>query len=154
LPIGYVKFSELYIKQGRNDKALNELEQAYRRNPAAWRVCNDLAYLLSENYRSTGDLDRALSLAQKAQTLNPEELTVSDTLGWVYYKKGEFKKALEQLVKIQTAVPGSPIVNYHLGMVQYKAGKPSEAKESLKKSLASDEQFTGRAEAEKIIKTL
>ena len=154
LPIGYVKFSELYIKQGQTDKALNELEQAYKRNPESWRVCNDLAYLLSEKSQSAASLDRALTLAQKAQTLSPEELTVSDTLGWVYYKKGDFKRALEVITKIQAAVPGSPVLNYHLGMAQYKAGKLPEAKESLKKSLASNEQFAGRNEAEKIIKTL
>jgi len=154
LPIGYVKFSELYIKQGQTDKALNELEQAYKRNPASWRVCNDLAYLLSEKSTSTASLDRALTLAQKAQTLSPEELTVSDTLGWVYYKKGDYKRAMEVITKIQAVAPGSPVLNYHLGMAQYKAGKISEAKESLKKSLASNEQFAGRNEAEKIIKTL
>jgi tetratricopeptide (TPR) repeat protein len=133
---------------------LNELEQAYKRNPASWRVCNDLAYLLSEKSQSAASLDRALMLAQKAQTLSPEELTVSDTLGWVYYKKGDFKRALEVIAKIQAAAPGSPVLNYHLGMAQYKAGKIPEAKESLKKSLASNEQFAGRNEAEKIIKTL
>jgi tetratricopeptide (TPR) repeat protein len=154
LPIGYVKFSELYLKQGMSDKALNELEQAYKRNPGSWRVCNDLAYLLSEKSRSAGDLDRALTLAQKAQSLSPEELNVSDTLGWVYYKKGDFKRALELISKIQAVAPGSPIVNFHLGMAQYKSGMMTEAKNSLKKSLASGEHFSGSDEAAKIMKSL
>jgi Flp pilus assembly protein TadD len=154
LPIGYVKSSELYIRQGQYEKAQNELEQAYKRNPEAWRVANDLAYLLSERGRTPADLDRALSLAQKAQTLNSEELTIFDTLGWIYYKKGDFKRAIELLGKVQTTASGSAVVNYHLGMAQYKAGKFPEAKATIKKALASNEKFTGRDEAEKVIKTL
>jgi tetratricopeptide (TPR) repeat protein len=154
LPIGYVKFSELYVKQGRADKAESELEQAYRRNPQAWRVANDLAYLLSENARSASELDRALSLARKALAQNPSEHAVEDTLGWIYYKKGDFKQALEFLGKVQDAAPGNPLINFHVGMAQYKAGNRDKARESLKKSLAGNETFPGREEAEKTLKVL
>ncbi len=142
------------LSKGNTDKAESELEQAYRRNPRSWRVANDLAYLMGEKARSASEFDRALSMAQKAITLNPTDHTVEDTLGWVYYKKGDFKQALEYLGKVQAAAPGNPLINFHVGMAQYKAGNRDKARESLKKSLAGKETFPGREEAEKTLKVL
>jgi len=95
-----------------------------------------------------------LQLAEKAQSLNPGELTVLDTLGWVHFRKGDYKKAVELIAKVQQGSPASPIVNYHLGMAQYKSGNRALARESLKKSIGGNERFIGREEAEKTLKTL
>ena len=41
----------------------------------------------------THDRDEAFSLAKKAKERLPNDPHVSDTLGWIYYKKGVFKRA-------------------------------------------------------------
>jgi Flp pilus assembly protein TadD len=148
IPIGYVKSGELYIKQGKMDRAIVEYEQALKANPESWRVANDLAFLLGETSR---DLNRAVALAEKARALKPEELTVQDTLGWLYLKKGDTAKALEVLKPVQAKAPDASVINYHLGMAQYKAGKPLEARNSLKKALSRKEGFPGREEAERTL---
>jgi predicted Zn-dependent protease len=153
LPVSYVKFSELYIVQGKPDKAENELELAYKRNPNSWRVANDLAYLLSEK-PNLKDIDRALELAKKAQTLQPEGLAVADTLGWIYYKKGDYKQSISLIGKVQANSPSNPVFNYHLGMAQFKAGNQSQARESLKKAMESGVKFPGRNEAEQTLRLL
>jgi tetratricopeptide (TPR) repeat protein len=148
IPIGYVKSGELYLLQGQTGRAIAEYEQAVKVNPNSWRVNNDLAVLLGE---SSGNLDRALTLAEKARSLRPDELTIQDTLGWIYLKKGNTAKAIELLRFVQSKAPEAAIINYHLGMALYKAGKPAEAKGYLGKSLARKENFDGRNEAERTL---
>jgi tetratricopeptide (TPR) repeat protein len=148
IPIGYVKSGELYIKQGKMERAIVEYEQALKANPDSWRVANDLAFLLGETSK---DINRAVTLAEKARTLKPEELTVQDTLGWLYLKQGNTAKSLELLKPVQSKAPDAAVINYHLGMALYKAGKPQEAKDSLKKALSRKEGFPGREEAERTL---
>jgi Flp pilus assembly protein TadD len=148
IPIGYVKLGELYIKQGKMVRAVSEYELALKANPDSWRVANDLAYLLGETSK---DINRAVTLAEKARSLKPEELTVQDTLGWLYLKRGDTAKAVELLKPVQAKAPEASVINYHLGMALYKAGKPQEARDLLKKSLARKDGFPGREEAERTL---
>jgi Flp pilus assembly protein TadD len=127
------------------ERAIVEYEQALKANPQSWRVANDLAFLLGETSR---DINRAIALAEQARTLNPKELTVQDTLGWLYLKKGDTAKALELLKPVQAKAPDASVINYHLGMALYKAGKPQEARDLLKKSVSRKDVFPGRGEAE------
>ena len=98
-----------------------------------------------------GDLDKALGLAQKALAQRPEEPSVLDTVGWVYYKKTDTAKAVEYLEKARAKSADDPSVNYHLGMAYAKAGKKEQAKEYLKKALAAGREFQGKADAEKAL---
>ena len=50
---------------------------------------NNLAYALA-----MADPDEASKLAQRAAELAPDNATVQDTLGWVYYRKGNYTMAL------------------------------------------------------------
>jgi len=154
LPVGYVKCSELYIMQGKLDKAEAEMERAYRCNSKSWRIVNDLAYLKSEKARSSSDLEGAASLARQALAMSPSEPAVQDTLGWICYKKGDLPQALEMCGKARATAPGNPLFNYHAGMAEYKAGQREKARDSLKKALAGAASFPGRDEAEKTLKTL
>jgi tetratricopeptide (TPR) repeat protein len=130
------------------DRAVVEYEQALKANPQSWRVANDLAFLLGEQSR---DIDRAIALAEQARSQNPRELTVQDTLGWLYLKKGDTAKALQLLTPVQAKAPEAAVINYHLGMALYKAGKAPEARDLLKKSLSRKDDFPGRGEAERTL---
>jgi Flp pilus assembly protein TadD len=130
------------------ERAIVEYEQALKANPDSWRVANDLAFLLGELSR---DIGRAVTLAEKARTLNPNELTVQDTLGWLYLKKGDTAKALELLKPVQAKAPEASVINYHLGMALFKSGNSQEAKNFLKKSLDRKDGFSGRDEAERTL---
>ena len=148
IPIGYVKSGELFIKQGKMQRAVVEYEQALKANPQSWRLANDLAFLLGE---LSGDISRAITLAEQARTLNPRELTVQDTLGWLYLKKGDTAKALEVLKPVQAKAPEASVINYHFGMALYKSGNAQEAKDFLKKALSRNDRFPGREEAERTL---
>ncbi|PQP32769.1 hypothetical protein C6A36_02725, partial [Desulfobacteraceae bacterium SEEP-SAG10] len=103
---------------------------------------------LSEKPDSDKDLERALTLANRAQELRPGEPAVLDTLGWIYYHLGDLNQAMDFIEKALAGQPESPIFNYHMGVVLYKSGRTIEAGEKLKKALEGDERFSGREEAE------
>lgn len=150
-PIAFTKLSALYGAQKKWDKAIAEMEQLVRIQPELWSSANDLAYLLAEYGAGKKDLDRALGLAEKARTLNPENAAVLDTTGWIHYRRGEYDKAVASLTAAQAKDSGSAIINFHLGMAQYKAGNAAKAKEHLKLALAAKTGFPGKEEAEKIV---
>ena len=75
-------------KKGDMPKARDAYEKAVELNPNFVTAANNLAYIYSEEFK---DYDKALNLAQKANQLAPDDPNVSDTLGWVLYRKGNPK---------------------------------------------------------------
>jgi tetratricopeptide (TPR) repeat protein len=142
------------MQQKNFTKAIQTYERALARQPKFWVAANDLAFLLSENATSGRDLDRALDLANKALALQPDNATILDTIGWVYYKKGNTGKSVDYIGRVQAKYPNSPVINYHMGMALFKSGKRDKAKEFLRKALDSKEDFTGREEAARTLKNL
>ncbi len=64
--------------------------------------------------RSRGDPQRALSLAQEAYRLAPEEPAVVDALGWAYYRKKLYTRAVWHLREAEELAPKSAEVREHL----------------------------------------
>lgn len=102
---------------------------------------NNLAYLIAEH---NGDLDDALTKAQKAKQLLPNTYEVSDTLGWIYLKKNLSDNAIEIFKDLVTKAPNQSTFRYHLGMALYQKGdKPKAIKElaeALKYNPPKDER--------------
>jgi tetratricopeptide (TPR) repeat protein len=147
----YLSLAQVYLQGKDYPKAIGVYEKLIARKPDLWIAANDLAFLLSESSSSKKDLERALSLAKKAQENRPEDPSVLDTLGWVYFKMGNNPTALTFLVKAATKNPQSGMINYHMGMVSYKSGKVGEAKEYFKKAAESKVSFDGKEEAKKML---
>jgi len=148
-PLGYMKLSACYMAGSNWKRAIAELEQLLKIHPDMWGPMNDLAYLLGDHGSGKVDLDRALALAQKADTVSPENPSVFDTLGWVHYRRGEFNEAAQWLSKAQAMDAENPVTNFHLGMAHYRAGNAEKAKAHLSAALAYKNSFPGREEAVK-----
>ena len=73
---------------------------------------NNLAFLMAEN---NGDLDQALTMAQRAKQLLPNLPEVSDTLGSIYLRKNLNGDAVDIFKNLVTKVPTSSTYHYHLG---------------------------------------
>jgi predicted Zn-dependent protease len=95
---------------------------------------NNLAWILCE---TGGSLDEALGLAQTAKEQLPDSTNVSDTLGWIYYKRGAYRTAIDLLTECVNRDTSNPSFNYHLGMAYIKIGDKTRSKESLLRSLKS-----------------
>jgi tetratricopeptide (TPR) repeat protein len=93
---------------------------------------NNLAFLLSEH---GGDLDDALTKAQRAKQLLPNLSEVSDTLGWIYLKKNLTDNAIDIFQDLVNKVPAQAVFRYHLGMAYSQKGDKTRALKELQDAL-------------------
>lgn len=133
------------------DKAKAKYEEVLKINPKFGPAANNLAYLLGEEGTN---LDEALTYAQTAREQQPNDPSVADTLGWIYYKKNAYLKASSLLKEAVEKAPNNPILHYHYGMAQQKNGDLAGAKKSLQASLKLSESFPGAEDAKKTLKEL
>ncbi len=96
----------------------------------------------------------ALNLAQKAKEQVPDDPHISDTLGWIYYKKNIPSRAVVYLKEAAEKVPNVAMIRYHLGMAYYKNGNRDLAKKELNEALKIDPKFQGADEARATLNTL
>jgi putative PEP-CTERM system TPR-repeat lipoprotein len=96
----------------------------------------------------------ALELAEKAHRLNPENGSISDTLGWMLFLDGEYGRALEKLRLAATQAPNNPEVKFHLVMVLVEVDQRTEARSMLDALLREHDEFPSREQAELLDNTL
>lgn len=95
---------------------------------------NNLAYLLAE---SGEDLDRALTLAQRARSRAPHNLDIADTLAWVYVKKNLNDSAITILEELVAKQPDNASWRYHFAVALYQKGEGERARRQLEAALRS-----------------
>jgi tetratricopeptide (TPR) repeat protein len=141
------------LQQSREltDAARETYEKVLQIDPNAAVAANNLAWI----YVDTGkNLDLALQLAQTAKAGLPKNSEVTDTLGWIYYRKGLLTLALRELAETVSRDPGNPRYHYHLGVVYAANGNTALAKRSLETALRLNPNFDGAGEASRLLATL
>jgi len=137
--------------QGKLDAANNEYRKVLTLSPKNPLAANNLASNLADG---GGNLDEALKFAQIAREAAPEDPSVGDTLGWIYYKKGLVDNAYPLISEAAGKLKKNASIRYHYGMVLAKKGKEKEAAAELKAALSLDPKFTGADEAKKTLEGL
>jgi len=130
------------------DEAIAAYEEALKLDPRFAPAANNLAWLYSERGKN---IDLALQLAQTAMEQLPQDPSVMDTLGWIYYKKGAYLKAVALLSESSEKLPQSAAVKYHLGMTYLKNGDNRSAKQALQRAIAIDPKFQGADDARNVL---
>ena len=126
-------------KAGKKKDAVLMMKEVIRISPKDATALNYLGY----TYADMGEnLDEAKDLVEKALLYKPNDGYITDSLGWVYYKKGDYKKALEVLLKAVKLVPDDPTVLEHLGDVYLKIDDKKNALELYRRSLKNTEDQT------------
>ena len=138
----------MYERKGDVAQAQQAYEKVLALSPRFAPAANNLAWLYSEH---GGDKERALQLAQTAKELVPDDPQISDTLGWILYKRGLYQRARSLLKESVTKLPDNPEVQYHFGMAALKAGDREGARVALRTAAASSRDFPGRDEARKAL---
>lgn len=123
----------VYESMKDKEKAKDHYRKALNSNPKLIAAANNLAYLYAEE---DDKIDEALNLAQSAKETAPQDPYISDTLGWIYYKKNIFSKAIPYLKEANEKIPGNPVFRYHLGMAYYKNGNLKDSERELTKAVA------------------
>jgi len=161
---------EIDLKENRIDAARQRLTGIVKANPnnvsallllaAADHAAGDRAAAISR-YRSVldvdssnvfalgnlayelaaGNPDEALKFGQRAVELAPDNASVLDTVGWVYYRKGIYNTAVGYL---KTAVGKEPTARrqFHLAMSYIKSGQRDLGQKLLVSALQQDPNLT------------
>lgn len=126
---------------GRWTEAKQVYDTTLRLRPDDGQTLNNDAYLMAEH---GGDLDQALSYANRSKQLLPDNAEVSDTLAWIYIKKQMSQNAVDILTDLVQKQPNTSTYRFHLAMALFQKGdKPhalKEAQEALKHSPTQEER--------------
>jgi len=126
-------------------KAYERVVQLDRDNAIAK---NNLAWLLAEH---GGNIDVALNLAQDAKQQSVNNLQITDTIGWIYYKKGIYKTALDYLKECAAKDSKNATFQYQLGMVYWKLGEKEDARRLLLNALTLNPNLPESKSAQQVL---
>ncbi len=109
---------------GKHKEAAAMYQKVIQNDPNNAEALNNLAFLLAE---TGGNLDEALTLANRAKQRLPNVWEISDTIGWIYIKKNLSDNAIEVLRELTTRVPQNPTYHYHFAMALLQKGDKTQA---------------------------
>lgn len=137
---------EIASADGDHAKARELFEAGVKAEPNDTFFLNNLAYLYAE---VLGKAEEARQYALRAREINPKDPRITDTLGWIEYRRGLYPEALRLLAEAGSApdAKDSPEIQYHLGMAHYMMGDEASAQTALQIAANSPTDFSGRNEA-------
>jgi len=124
----------LYEEAGKRDVAKKYYEAALRIDSTDPLALNNLAYMIAE---SDGDLNEALTYAQRARQKLPNYAEITDTLGWIYLKKNLTDNAIDTFRGLVAQAPQIPTYHYHYAVALSKKGDRESAKRECLSALAN-----------------
>jgi tetratricopeptide (TPR) repeat protein len=130
----------LFEAQGNRDEARKWYEATVSRPESSPVAANNLAYIYAE---LGTNLDVALQLAKSAKQGLPDDSSVDDTLGWIYYKKDLPSMAVGPLEASLKRQPDTAVVLHHLGLTYVKLGDKAKARDALERALKLDPKVGG-----------
>jgi len=145
----HFRLGVVYDKWGRKEACIAAMKEVIRLNPEHANALNYLGYTYADLGRN---LDEAEDLIKRALVHKPNDGYITDSLGWVYYKRGLFEKALKYIKKAVSLVPDDPIILEHLGDVYLELKNREKALEFYQKSF--DNQKESKEEIEAKIREL
>ncbi|MGH8254289.1 MAG: tetratricopeptide repeat protein [Steroidobacteraceae bacterium] len=136
------------MTSGKTAAAIEQYEAITQANPRNLVALNNLATL----YGGAKDA-RALSTAKRAFDLAPKNAAIADTYGWIALHAGQTDEALKVLAASAAEAPQAADIQYHYAAALARAGDRTQAAEVLRKALAGDRPFEGRADAQALLST-
>ncbi|MBQ9537319.1 MAG: tetratricopeptide repeat protein [Desulfovibrionaceae bacterium] len=118
---------------GDKKAALKLMEQIIDREPNNFQALNYVGYSLADANR---DLDRAITLLERAIKLAPDRPYIIDSLAWAYYRSGRKTDALREIrraVKLPSSI--DPTIWEHYGDIAKSLSLTQEAREAYAKAL-------------------
>jgi tetratricopeptide (TPR) repeat protein len=131
----------VYDKQKKKESSIEAMRRVIALEPQNASALNYLGY----TYADLGqNLDEAERLILEALKYKPDDGFITDSLGWVYYKKGDYQKALTYLKKASEIVPEDPVILEHVGDAYLKLNDKPNALKYYQKSLVRREKEKGQ----------
>lgn len=137
----YSDLARIYQSQGLHEDALAIMEAGYRNNEENYGIILDYGILLVK----TGQVDKGISLLQKAIGIIDNDPDAWIQLGMAYTAKGELQKAMEYYKKALTQDSTNALIHSNLGFLHFSiylnTGKNEDnaaALENFKKAIELD----------------
>jgi len=145
----FIKLGVYSEKTGNYQEAAKYYQRVIKTSPSFFVGYNQLAWLYA---KQDINLSEAMTLAQKADQLQPGNASILDTIGWIHYQQKQYSAAIPFLEKSLSVNQHNPIVYYHLGRAFLAYGKEDKGVANLKRALALSTSFDGAEEAKKLLK--
>jgi len=146
---GNMGMATIYDSRGEHQKAKEIYARILELKPDFPAAANNLAWLMASE--ENGDLGEALRLAMQAKQALPDQPHISDTLGWVHYKRKSYSLAVSQFQVALEKRPDDPVILYHLALAQYGNGEKEAAIGTMEKAVGSGAEFAERGEASELL---
>lgn len=131
----HFRMGVVYDKMGRRKDSIEAMKKVVQIKPDDAEALNYLGY----TYADMGiQLDEAEQLIQTALKIKPDDGYITDSLGWVYFKREQYSEALKWLNKAVQMVPDDPVILEHLGDVHSKMHSKEKALIYYRRSLEKD----------------
>ena len=147
----FIRFvlAEFDLQEGRLEESRDQYLAILERTPDNGIVNNNVAWVINE----LGDSQEALSYAEKARTLMPNEPSVMDTLAVIYLERGRSEEALD-LLRNAVQTSNDPNLQVHLAQALRDSGDRDEAIEVLRAVLSENPSFAERDQAQELLSEL
>lgn len=123
----------LYESNKQFDKMEADLQKIISQHPDHHDALNALGYFWADK---NINLDQAYEMINQAHQLDPKNIAILDSLGWIHYRKGNLKKA-EKYLKLATKdQPKEKLLYQHLATV-LKAQQKTKQLKAVEKIIES-----------------
>lgn len=126
--------ARLYLDQGSNEKALDQLERGLKQSPGLPHLLS----LLGEVRRKLGDPAASVELNRRAIAADPTMTPARYFLALAYLDLKREQEATAELEKAVQAPPVTPEMYNTLATLYLKTGRLAEAEDSCRKAMALD----------------
>jgi tetratricopeptide (TPR) repeat protein len=132
-------------RQAESEKVFRDL---IARDPLDAASLNYLGYMLAERRML---LDEAVAFVQRALTIEPDNPSFLDSLGWAYVQQGKLDLADPPLTAAAAKLPRNSVIQDHLGDLRQKQNRHADAIAAWQKALTGDGDSLDRVRVQKKI---
>lgn len=120
-----LRLADAHSRFGEQDRGLAIFESLVAESPTNAARLNALGFTLADANR---DLDRAEVLLRRAYRLSFDEGYITDSLGWLHYRRGELATALKLIERAIRLDGPEAVLLLHQGDVLRALGREQEAR--------------------------
>ena len=135
-------------KAGRQAEGEKIFRDVIARDPLDAGALNYLGYMLAERGTS---LDEAVTLLRRALTIEPDNPSFLDSLGWTYVQQGKLDLADSPLTTAADKLPKNSVIQDHLGDLRQKQNRQADAIAAWQRALAGDGEAIEKSKVQKKI---
>ena len=128
----HLQLAVLYDQDGKYDESLVRYRRVVELQPRNAAALNNLAYALATRHNAVSE---ALSFAQRALTIAPQNGSFIDTMAWIEHLQGNDAAAARRIASAVRVSPGSADVRLHAAIINAAAGARAVAEQELQVAL-------------------